>query len=88
MTAIMFFAMFVEEFLKVHPNARYIILAFVLFVIGIAIGYHIKEYSERYIKDKEIEQQLNEIEDMLYNNKKDKDGKEISEYEKLLKEFR
>ena len=80
----MFMAMFIEEVIKVHPEVRYILLAFALFIFGIMLGYHIKEHAEQSLKDRECSKQLNEIHTMLYTHKEKEEQKEVSAYEELL----
>lgn len=84
----MFTAMLIEEIIKAHPEVSYILLAFVLFIFGIMLGYQIKERAEQSIKDREGAKQVAEIRNMISSHKKSLYQKDVSSYEELLKEVK
>jgi hypothetical protein len=75
--------MFVEEFLKVHPNARWALVAICISILMVIFAHHLKNY----LKDRECEKQLSEINDMIEKHRKEKTKREENSYEELLKEY-
>lgn len=83
MTGLFFISMFVEEYIKVHPNARWALVAIGIAILMTILVYHLKNY----IKDRECEKQLSEINHMLDKHKREKTKREETSYEELLKEY-
>ena len=82
MTALFFISMFMEEFIKAHPNVRYI-TAIICIVIMIAVlAYQLKNY----LKDRECEKQLSEINTMVKRHREVRHKMENG-YEELLREY-
>lgn len=83
MTALFFISMFVEEYIKVHPNARWALVAICTAVLMAIFVHHLKNY----LKDRECERQLSEINNMIEKHRKEKTKIEETSYEELLKEY-
>lgn len=83
MTAFFFISMFVEEYIKVHPNARWVLVAIGVAIFTAILAHHLKNY----LKDRECEKQLSEINTMIDKYKREKTKREETSYEELLKEY-